>query len=339
MDELFLLRKTLTSPNSLAMLIGQNSGESVLTIDQFTFAKLPVISSEPSPREVYCVQTTNKRKYFLKLNQYGLKIENEYRANKLIRFCGVREFSTPEILDLQIDVPYGKKESQQCSWLVEEWLDGERPVGDNNQHFTLPARILAQINAVEIDLEQASRLFSTSVPDKDDLAEHTRLSFLAELRRDLPLLDKNIAREFSKAVRCFESNHFPYMLNLNHGDFHMGNLMVGTNEQKVPIVLDWEDFKIDNPIYDLSHFLFFLQPCDWSSAIKVYFDQLGDIFERFNWHEIVEMISSMYSVWAARNLRWTARQIDDPAQLSQCREKITAHFHEIRNLSWENLVK
>lgn len=334
-----MLRKTLTSPDSLVKLIGQNSHERILTIDQFIFAKLPVTSSESSPREVYCIQTASRKKYFLKLNQYASNIENEYRAYKLIRHYAVSEFSTPEILDLQINVPYGEEEGQQCSWLLEEWLDGEKPVVENDQHFALFARILARINVVEVNLEQASRLFSTPVPNIDELAEDTRLRSLADLRRDLPIWDKNISLEFSKAIKYFENSRFPYMLNLNHGNYHMGNLMVRTKEQRGLIVLDWEDCKIDNPIYDLSHCLFFLRPCDWSPAIKIYFDHLGDIFVRLAWYEIVEMIISMYSVWAARNLRWSARRIDDPTQLSQCQEKITSHFHEIRNLSWESLVK
>lgn len=338
MDDLFILRNIINSPNSLAKLIDKNSSEITFIIDKFLFTKIPVISSEPSPREVYCIQTPSKKKYFLKLNQQAWKIENEYRAYKLIRFYAIQEFSSPEILDLQINVQYGEDESQHCSWLIEEWLECGRLV-ENSQDLILFARILAQINAVVIDLEQVSRLFSTPMPDKDALAEQARLHILSELRRDLPVWDRNIARQISKAIECFENNRFPYMLNLNHGDFHMGNTMVSGKENTLPIVLDWEDFRIDNPIYDLSHFLYFLQPCDWSVTIEEYFNCLKDNFEQFSWLEIVEMVISMYSLWAARNLRWSARNIDDPSQLQLCHKKITNHYQLIRSLFWKNIVK
>ena len=338
LDDLFLLRKMLCSPNYLAKLIAKNSCETTYKIDKYIFNKLPVVSTEPCPREVYCIQSPSTKKYFLKLNQHAWKIENEYRAYKLIRYYADHEFSSPEILDLQIEVPYGEAEGQRCSWLIEEWLDCKRQV-DNNQEIILSTCILAQINSVMIDLEQVSRLFSAQVPSKDELAENARLAILSELRRDIPLPDKEIARQISRAVECFENKRFPYMLNFNHGDYHMGNIIVNLRQKTLPIVLDWEDFRIDNPIYDLSHFLYFLQPCDWSSAIKVYFSNLGNIFVQFSWFEIVEMIVSMYSVWAARNLRWSARRIDDPAQLQLCQNKIATQYCAIRSLSWKNLVK
>ena len=338
MDDLFLLRKMLCSPNILAKLIAKNSCEITFNIDNFLFNKIPVVSSEPDPREVYCIQSPSTKKYFLKLNQHAWKIENEYRAYKLIRFYAVREFSSPEILDLQINVPYGETEGQQCSWLIEEWLDYKKEV-DNSQDLLLSARILAQINSMMIDLEQISRLFSTPTPSKDKLAENARLDIISELRRDLPVLDKNITLQISKAAVYFENKRFPYMLSFNHGDYHKRNIIMQAKKKTSPIVLDWEDFRIDNPIYDLSHFLYFLQPCDWSSAIRGYFSNLGNIFVQFSSLEIVEMIVSMYSVWAARNLRWSARRIDDPAQLQLCQNKIASQYCAIRSLSWKNLVK
>lgn len=339
MNELLLLRRILTTPRNLRSLISNSTGKRIQIIDQFEFSKLPITSSEPTPREVYCVKASSGEKYFIKLNQLASKIENEYIAYKLIRNYASHEFSSPEILDMQIDVRYGEGREQQCSWLVEPWLEVNNQVMENNNYLAVSTRILSRINAIEIDLQEAGKLLSISVPDKSDLAENARLNFIAELKRDLPILDKNISKEFLMAIECFEKGRFPYMFNLNHGDFHMGNLMAGVVGHKAPIVLDWEDCAIENPIYDLSHFMFFLHPNSWSLVLSIYFDHIGNVFKALPWHEIAEMTISMYSIWAARNLRWSARRIDDPSQLSLCHEKVTAHYQEIRRLSWKNLVR
>lgn len=338
MDDLFLLRNMLYSANNLAKLVAKNSCETTFIINNFIFKKIPVVSSEPNPREVYCIQAPNTKKYFLKLNQLAWKIENEHRAYKLIRFCAVHDFSSPEILDMQTNIPYGEAEGQQCSWVIEEWLYGKKRV-EKKKEILLSVCLLAQINSVVIDLEQICRLFSMPVPSKDKLSENARLDFISELRRDLPIQDKSIAIQISKAAEFFENKRFPHMLNLNHGDYHKGNIIMKARKKFLPIILDWEDFRIDNPIYDLSHFLYFLQPHDWSSAIKEYFNNLGNIYVQFSWLEVVEMIISMYSVWAARNLRWSARKINDPAQLQLCQNKVATQYREIRSLPWKNLVK
>lgn len=341
MNDVSELKKALGSPILIDKLMNLNVDTTFAEASIFKFKQLPLFYNEPDHRAVYMVVSSNGNSYILKLNQYCSKIEREYSAFKIIRNSAVQGFSIPDVYAVEIDFPYGDQKTQRCSWILEECVEGQKVQPTHIPHLILTTQTLAYINSTAVDLGDMSKVFSTSIPTAGMLAEMAKREYLNELnRKDLPVPNDTLAQELSKAIEFFENDAFPFMLNLNHGDYHLNNLFLATGEKgNAPTVIDWEDYKIDNPLYDLSHFLFFLPPTCWPLVIECYFDHGRGLFSSYSWCDIAEMMIGISSIWAFRILRWSAKRKNEQAQFNDCCSRVTAHFFELRKLSWKNIIK
>ena len=126
--------------------------------------------------------------------------------------------------------------------------------------------VLAELSRVDVeaaglaDLGRAEGWLERQVPRcVDRLARHAQTPGYEPIERDL----------VSPVAEWLE-DHRPsgWVLGLNHGDFHLANVMVGDDPPRVAAVVDWELASIGDPLLDLGHLLV-TWPTDGAALIDV----------------------------------------------------------------------
>jgi hypothetical protein len=336
-DYLGELKYVLRSPDVLAQLIHKGAGE--FFFNNLKLHRIASLYSEPSLRASYVVERGNGIKFFFKINSYEQKIHNEVRAFKLISHYAVQEYRIPEILDFELGVAWGDAPTQTCSWIVEEWVDGQAVHPEDSSQIDLAAALLAQINNLEIDLGDVAALFAMPLPSREIIAAVSRNSIVVDLEKAVHLTKGSLQLDILRAIDVFTNNNIPFMLNLNHGDFHFNNLLLKNDSGILcPTIIDWEDINLENPLYDLAHFLFLAERSFGPSIIKAYFRNSHELYSIFSWSEIAEMVVAMYTLWISRNLRWKSKQINSSDHLDAYCANLNTYLSELRMLPWKSLL-
>lgn len=330
------LKKALRSPGTICQLFRQDT--KIVYFKDFYCRRIPLSYSEPVPRASYSVEWKDGVRLFLKLNCQIQKIENELRAFKLLSHYKFQEFHVPKLFGFSLDSPCNDALSQTCGWLVEEWVAGDfvRP-GDPLQ-LELSAKLLASINSLQIDLATISNLLNISLPNQKVIESNSRQKIIWELEKGEHLASGNIRLELRRAANIVRSNHIPFMLNLNHGDFHFRNMLVTKDKTNFyPKIIDWEDIHLEIPLYDLAHFLFLTDRRFSQSFLKTYFNYSRGLYSDYVWDEVVEIVIIMYLLWMARNIRWKAKNIENKKLKLYC-DELNTNLSKLRGLPWKNLL-
>ncbi len=336
-DSLGELKYALRSSDLLARLIHKGADE--LFLDNLKLHGIASFYSEPSLRASYVVERGNERKYFFKINSYEQKIRNEIRAFKLNTHYAMQGYHIPEIFDFELGVAWGDAPTQTCSWIVEEWVDGQAVHPEDSAQIDLAAALLAQINSLEIDLGDIAGLFAMPLPSRETIAAISRNSIVVDLEKAVHLTKGALQLDILRARDVFANNNIPFMLNLNHGDFHFNNLLLKNDSGSLcPTIIDWEDINLENPLYDLAHFLFLAGQSFGPLIIKAYFRNSRELYSVFSWSEIAEMVAAMYTFWISRNLRWKSKQINFSDRLDAYCANLNTYLSELRMLPWKSLL-
>jgi len=336
-DPVKSVRNVVNSPSVLSQLI--NNKTQNLNYQGIHFSLLPTFTSEPARRASYLINSGDGIKYFFKVNDFTMKIRNEKRAFDLIMHSGVGDFNVPNILDFDFDVFWGQDDNQTCSWILEEWVDGQHVQPENGQQIDLAATLLSKINSLSVDINAIPGLSELALTNPDEVANNARRDMAAVLEKTLGLARGPIIVEFSRALDRLNINFCPFMLNLNHGDFHFKNILLsGSSANYIPTIIDWEDIALENPMYDLAHFLIVESPETHIPFLKTYFQEGRDLFVKYSQAEISEMLVLMYTFWLAKILRWKSKKENFSEIVDESCSRFYSQLKRIMGLPWKSII-
>jgi Ser/Thr protein kinase RdoA (MazF antagonist) len=330
------LRKIIQSP---VLFSHFSRGGTTLVCGNLFFYLIPIQYSEPSKRLSLVAKWSDGTQFFLKVNSYAKKIENEFKAHRLLEQYTERSFYVPKVLDFQQENLSGFF-SDQYAWIVIEWVAGGNVFSDKPTHVELAAKTLAQINNIEIDLDLISGLFGNlPIQTISELKYTSRSGMQIDIEKAIQISDDYLNLELTKAAELFSKHTMRFSLNLNHGDFHLNNLLsLQSSGKYISAVIDWEDINLENPLYDLAHHLFLTENDLTDIFLNTYFRESRDLYSDFSCDEIEETIMAMFILWVSRNLRWKSRQMTTDSLKQYYYPIINRKLAMIRDIPWKKII-
>jgi hypothetical protein len=334
-DGVYKLNDYLLSPINLRNLFLQNIKNHYS--DGLLFIQLPCSFSEPFRRITFQVVTHEGENFFLKISSHLSKIRREYEVFKIFSDEKLSGFSYPEILNFEENCAIDSEQNQYCSYFISEWIDGYKINIHNRTDVAYLANILVKVSRNSFTLDWINRKTGGQIQSINELSKSIRDLYDDELLRGERSYSHPIIETFNEARKNIRN--IPYMTKLNHGDFHTNNVLIKSNSDKRKLfIIDWEDASLENPLYDLSHFLFCFHPDYWVIFLIDYFKFSRQPFLDYSSRELQEMVMAMVKLWASRLLRWECKSALNENDINNLCDKYFIQIKKIESLPWRKII-
>lgn len=299
-----VLRHLLSQPATLSYLLDVSnwSNPKVLT-EGGLWTRLPQYYLAPRPRASFKVESLNGDRFLVKLNTETQRIDREVKALQLLSTRTSSHYRAPIVADAEIEDRNDR--GMPCGWLIEHWNEGKAISPRQPALLTEAAEALAELHAPEFDPEIFRNQYQMALPSPARLASQMHERQLQEVRAGLLLSTGSLTSELALVEHEYTKHAAIEILRLVHGDFHFNNILSEEgSEQSPPMIIDWEDASIDNPLSDVAHLMVMSDFEAGSEFKKQYLGFARSWLNEDVMHHANRIIWRYAGFWIARMLKW-----------------------------------
>lgn len=330
-----LIRTFLNNPENVASLLDSSATSISPDNGFFQLLRMPLFYPQELSRGSFSVIFKDGLRFFLKINCFTQKIQTEINVSKILRHYQQDSFYHSAVLDYEPSLFLGK--DRVCAWVLTEWVLGKPVRLNDTGELNMTAKALVNLHRLPIDLNELELLFGVKLPPPAVLLSASRRHMIEDIEQALTISTLDFGRELELAARVLLDNQSTTCFSLNHGDFHVNNvLLVQKKDRYILTFIDWEDALLESPLHDLAHF-FFMSGMEASQTFARAYSEVADrrLLDEIRGSEI-SLSWAMVSVFCARALRWKNKR--DPDNCAFFCEELRHLIREVRASIQEGLI-
>lgn len=324
-NNLNMLRDYLNSPETLSQLLERDfctTPQSLLKNSCWT--RLPQFYHALLPRVSYRVDWDNGPTILIKLNAIVEKISREGKVCRFLHQCYPRFHTVPLVLDMECEAC--TSDGMTCGWLATKWCNGfQLPEIHEADIIRRTAEALADFHLLPLDFKLAKKLFDVheQIPSPKVIAQHIREKQLIEIQEFIETAHHELSLLLEKLQSWLYAHALDENLRLTHGDFHLHNVLVKSNEERKLsrlVIFDWEDATVNNPLDDVAHLIVTDGVKIGSYFIDSYINAMKNQSSKICVEEVKKTIWLLSGVWCVRLLkdkRASVKKEDEDVQIDQ----------------------